>query len=104
MERPEDDAGGDESKDYCFHCARPDGSMQSYEEKLDSMAAFVVRVEGRKEDAARKNARQRLSQQPAWRGARTSNSPDRYDEREEGGPVGPPSGFPTSAARYHSSE
>lgn len=68
MEKSADHAGGDESKDYCLHCARPDGSMQSYEEKLESMVGFIVRTEGLEEDAAKEKARQWLSQQPAWRG------------------------------------
>lgn len=66
MEKPEDHAGGDRSKDYCVHCARPDGSMQSYEEKLESMTAFIVRSEGLQEDAAKEKARRWLARQPAW--------------------------------------
>jgi hypothetical protein len=68
MEKPEDHAGGDESKDYCVHCARPDGSMQSYEEKLESMTAFIVRTEGLQEDSAKDKARQSLAGQRAWQG------------------------------------
>ena len=32
MKTKEDFAMGDESKDYCKYCTRPDGIMQSYEE------------------------------------------------------------------------
>ena len=37
---------GDESKEYCVYCARPDGSMQSYEERLDGMTGFMVQDTG----------------------------------------------------------
>lgn len=33
MAEPSEFACGDTTKDYCVHCARPDGSMQSFEEK-----------------------------------------------------------------------
>ena len=35
MKRHEDFAMNDESKDYCVHCARSDGSMQNFEEKKE---------------------------------------------------------------------
>lgn len=59
MTKPEDYPSGDESKDYCRYCARPDGSMQSYDEKLKSMTAFLMRTQG-------------WTKQPhaAWRSAR----------------------------------
>ena len=37
MEKPEDLAMEDEGKEYCVYCARSDGSMQSYDEKLEAM-------------------------------------------------------------------
>lgn len=33
MMEKSDFAGEKTSKDYCIHCAHPDGSMQSFEEK-----------------------------------------------------------------------
>lgn len=54
MEKPEDFAMQDESRDYCVHCARPDGSMQSYEEKLDR-------------SAARDAAKIMMAKLPAWK-------------------------------------
>jgi len=46
MLTPQEFAMGDPTKDYCVHCARPDGSMQSYDEKLASMTAFIVKTQG----------------------------------------------------------
>ena len=46
MKTKEEFALGDENKDYCIYCARPDGTMQSYEEKLDSMTNFIVKTQG----------------------------------------------------------
>lgn len=60
-------AMGDEKKDYCVHCARPDGTMQSYEEKLDSMSRFIVKTQGLDENVARKSAKGLLAKLPAWK-------------------------------------
>jgi len=66
MVKPEEFAAGDISRDYCVHCARPDGSMQTYEEKLDSMAGFIIKTQGFDEKAARLAAKQLVAKLPAW--------------------------------------
>lgn len=59
MMEPADFAMGDTRKNYCVHCARTDGTMQSYQQKLDSLTAvfglismmltlFMARVKGRR--------------------------------------------------------
>jgi hypothetical protein len=68
MAKPEDFAMGDVSKDYCVHCARADGSMQSYSEKLESLTSFVVRTQGFDEHAARAFAKETMAKLPAWKG------------------------------------
>jgi hypothetical protein len=68
MTKPQDFAMGDASKDYCLHCARPDGSMQSYAEKLDSMTGFIVKTQGFDQKVARASAREMLARLPAWQG------------------------------------
>jgi hypothetical protein len=68
MAKPEEFAAGDTSQDYCIHCSRPDGSMQSYEEKLDSMIGFIIRTQGFDENAARQSARELMAKLPAWQG------------------------------------
>lgn len=67
MKSPQDFAMGDEKKDYCIYCARPDGTMQSYDEKLESMTGFIVRTQGLDANVARNAAREMLSKLPAWR-------------------------------------
>ncbi|WP_068787205.1 zinc ribbon domain-containing protein [Paenibacillus phocaensis] len=67
LQEPGEYAMGDTSKDYCVHCSRPDGSMQSLEEKLDSMTAFIVRTQGLDGSAAKSAARSMMSRLPAWR-------------------------------------
>lgn len=67
METAEDHAGGDPEKPYCRYCARADGSMQSYEEKLGSMTRFIMESEELGEFPAREKAAGRLAEQPAWR-------------------------------------
>ena len=68
METPADFPLGDKTKDYCVHCARPDGSLQSYDERAAGMAAFIVRTQGLDEGAALAAARSMMSRLPAWQG------------------------------------
>jgi hypothetical protein len=68
MGSPEDFPLGDESKDYCAHCARPDGERQSYEERAAGMASFIVRTQGLDEEAALAAAKGLMARLPAWRG------------------------------------
>ncbi len=68
MVKKEEFAMGDTSKDYCVYCARPDGAMQSYEEKLEGMTEFIVKTQGFDEKAARSAAREMMAKLPAWQG------------------------------------
>lgn len=68
MTKPSDFAQNDESKDYCVYCARPDGSMQSYPEKLEGMTEFLIRTQGLDPEAARRTAEHSLAKLPAWKG------------------------------------
>jgi hypothetical protein len=67
MEQAEDHAMGDVTKDYCTYCARPDGRMQSFEEKLESMMRYLMRARGLAQDEARREARARMDRLPAWK-------------------------------------
>ncbi|TEB15633.1 putative zinc ribbon domain protein [Pelotomaculum sp. FP] len=67
MKEPADFAMGDTGKDYCVHCARPDGTMQSYEEKLGSLTAFIIRTQGLDKMAANVAARKMMARLPAWK-------------------------------------
>lgn len=67
MNKKEDYAMGDENKDYCIYCMKPDGSMQSYEEKLESTADFIVKTQGIDKEAARLSAKDIMSKLPAWK-------------------------------------
>jgi len=75
MESAADHASGDLEKDYCIHCTRPDGSMQSYQEKLESMVQFIARSEGLTNDRAREKAMKWLTRQPAWQGRTSPYNP-----------------------------
>lgn len=68
LRKPEDYPGKDETKDYCVHCARPDGSMQSYEEKLAGYAKFIEKTQGLDAKAARSSAAAIMAKLPAWKG------------------------------------
>ncbi len=67
LRKAEDYPLGDRSRDYCVHCARPDGSLKSYQEALAGMSAFIVRTQGLTEAAAREAARGLMAGMPAWR-------------------------------------
>ena len=67
MERAEDFAMADPARDYCRHCARPDGTMQSYGERLESMTGFIARTRGLDPERARESARAMMAGLPAWK-------------------------------------
>jgi Putative zinc ribbon domain len=67
MKTKDDFAMGDESKDYCKFCARPDGSMQSYDEKLKGLTGFIIKTQGLDESAALNAAKGMMAKLPAWK-------------------------------------
>jgi len=67
MTKAEDHAKGDPALDYCFHCARPDGSMNSYEEALKGMTGFITKTQGLDDAAAQDAARAMMANLPAWK-------------------------------------
>ena len=66
LRTPADHAAGDVSKTYCRHCARPDGSMKSYDEALVGMIGFLRQTQGLDEEVARTAAKQMMASMPAW--------------------------------------
>lgn len=68
MNKKEDYAMEDESKNYCKYCMREDGTMQSYEEKLKGMTEFIVRTQGIDRNVANKTAKEMMAKLPAWEG------------------------------------
>jgi hypothetical protein len=66
MTKPEEFALGDVAKDYCIHCMRPDGTMQSYPEKLVSLTNFIIKTQGFDRTAAESATREMLKKLPAW--------------------------------------
>jgi hypothetical protein len=67
MNKAEDFAMGDQNKDYCLYCCNPDGSMHSYEQKLEGMTAFIVKTQGLDEKTARSAAQSMMANLPAWK-------------------------------------
>ena len=66
MAKPEDFPGSDMTKDYCVHCARPDGSMKSYDEVLARLTQFILKMHGLSEEEARSAAKGVMHSLPAW--------------------------------------
>lgn len=69
MKAQEDFAMGDQEKEYCIHCCRPDGTMQSYDEKLKSLINFIVKTQGLNTEIANSAAKSMMSKLPAWKTA-----------------------------------
>ncbi len=67
MSEPEDHAGADESKNYCLHCARPDGSMVTRDEARAGLTAFMVKTQGIDESTAGAAVEELMAGLPAWR-------------------------------------
>jgi hypothetical protein len=67
LQKPADYPLGDQGKDWCVHCANPDGSLQSYEQRLEGMSGFIVRTQGFDPEAARAMAKRMMAQMPAWK-------------------------------------
>jgi hypothetical protein len=63
----EDHAMGDPSKDYCVHCAHPDGTMVSRNEARLGLTAFMVKTQGIDEAAALQAVDQLMAELPAWK-------------------------------------
>jgi len=66
MKSAADFAMGDESKDYCLYCARPDGTMQSFEEKKENLTMFIVKTQGLSGEVAESAALSMMRKLPAW--------------------------------------
>jgi hypothetical protein len=66
MKEKSEFAMGDESKDYCVHCANEDGSMHSFEQKKESMIGFIVKTQGLAREAAESAALSMMKKLPAW--------------------------------------
>jgi Putative zinc ribbon domain len=64
---PDDFPLGDTGKSYCRHCARPDGSMKSYDEVLLGMAGWLAQSQGLDASVARDAAKEMMAKMPAWR-------------------------------------
>lgn len=67
MKKKSDFAMCDESKDYCIYCARPDGTMQSFDEKKENLTNFIIKTQGLAHGPAEKAALSMMKELPAWR-------------------------------------
>lgn len=67
MKNKSDFAMEDTSKDYCKYCCREDGSMQSYEEKLNSLTNFIMNSQGLNSSSSKAAAIEMMSKLPAWK-------------------------------------
>jgi len=66
MRNASDFAMSDENREYCIHCARPDGSMKSFEEAKEGMTNFIIKTQGLAHEAAESAALSMMKKLPAW--------------------------------------
>jgi uncharacterized glyoxalase superfamily protein PhnB len=66
MVKPEDFGGGNLENKYCVHCTYPDGSLKSYDEALEGMTNFMMKMQNMDRETAEKAAREYMSNMPAW--------------------------------------
>ena len=59
---------GDINKPYCHLCARPDGTLKSFDEVHAGMTQFFIRSQGLDQKIAGDMARQMMNKMPAWKG------------------------------------
>lgn len=67
MKEAEEFAMGDIEKEYCVFCARPDGSMETFEEKRIGLTEFIVKTQGLDRTVAFHAAESMMEKLPAWR-------------------------------------
>jgi hypothetical protein len=58
----------DTTKDYCVYCARPDGTMQSFEEKQEGLTVFIIKTQRLDRTVAASAAEAMMKKLPAWQG------------------------------------
>ena len=67
MNKKNDFAMGEESKDYCVYCAKEDGSMKSFDEAVEGMAEYMSESEKIDKNFARKKVLEYMKSMPAWK-------------------------------------
>jgi hypothetical protein len=60
-------AMGKADNDYCNFCCREDGSMQSYDEKLEFMSNFISLTKNLNMRIATREAKRVMARLPAWK-------------------------------------
>jgi hypothetical protein len=68
MTNPGDFGGGNLENKYCVNCTHPDGSLKSYNQALEGMTNFMMKMQNIDREAAEIAARDYLLNMPAWSG------------------------------------
>lgn len=67
LEQKEDFPLQDITKDYCVYCAKENGELQSFTERLDGYSNWLVNSQGIDKKAAEAQAKQLMAKIPAWK-------------------------------------
>jgi len=66
MTKADDFGGGNPENKYCVHCTYPNGSLKSYDEVLEGMTNFMMKMQNMARETAGSAAREYMSNMPAW--------------------------------------
>jgi hypothetical protein len=67
LRAPQDHALGDPAREYCSHCANPDGALKTFDQVHAGMTQFLQRTQGIDPAVAGDMARQMMANLPAWK-------------------------------------
>lgn len=57
----------DTTKEFCRHCADENGNLKPFEQAVEGMAHFIMKMQGINFDKAKEQAHQTLVKNPAWK-------------------------------------
>jgi uncharacterized glyoxalase superfamily protein PhnB len=66
IHRPDEWGGGNPANPYCVRCTETDGSLKSFDDVRENMAAFLMQIQDLSRDMAEEKADTYLSGMPAW--------------------------------------
>jgi hypothetical protein len=67
MQTADDHAPGYPESPWCQHCSKPDGSLQTFEERFERMVQWEVKKKGADRITAERSTRDYMRTMPAWK-------------------------------------
>ncbi|KZX10662.1 zinc ribbon domain-containing protein [Methanobrevibacter filiformis] len=67
MKKLSDYPKNNEDLDYCIHCAKEDGSIQSFDEIKEKLTNFIIKSQNLNKEDASKIVENQMKKLPAWK-------------------------------------